>query len=75
MSEIIDFLGMYYYGIVRYLYIIFDRILNTMQGVRQAIMQDMQILKKSQKIQSSVSAVECYVCGKGLQDDVHYSLQ
>jgi len=31
-------------------------------------MQDMQILRKSQNLQSSVSAVECYVCGKGLQD-------
>ncbi|WP_428326997.1 hypothetical protein [Nitrosopumilus sp.] len=62
-----------------------------MQGVNQAIMQDMQILKK-QGIQTSVSKVECYVCGKGLEDghsiaaktlpngtvlfcDVHYSLQ
>ena len=43
-----------------------------MQGVKRAIMQDMQILKKSNKsiilTQSSVSAVECYVCGKGIQD-------
>ena len=39
-----------------------------MQGVNRAIMQDMQILKKPQKIKSSVLAVECYVCGKGLQD-------
>ncbi|MGH1567172.1 MAG: hypothetical protein ACRBB5_07130 [Nitrosopumilus sp.] len=31
-------------------------------------MQDMQILKKSRSLQSSVSKVECYVCGKGLQD-------
>jgi len=39
-----------------------------MQGANRAIMQDMQILKKSQNIQSSVSKVECYVCGKGIQD-------
>jgi len=39
-----------------------------MQGVKQAIMQDMQILKNTRDIQSSVSKVECYVCGKGLQD-------
>ena len=39
-----------------------------MQGTNNAIMQDMQILKKSQNLQSSVSKVECYVCGKGLQD-------
>ena len=42
-----------------------------MQGVKRAIMQDMQILRKdhlSSSIQSTVSKVECYVCGKGLQD-------
>ncbi len=39
-----------------------------MRGAKQTIMQDMQILKKSQNLMSSVSAVECYVCGKGLQD-------
>lgn len=40
-----------------------------MQGVNRIIMQDMQILKKSQNtVSSSVSKVECYVCGKGLQD-------
>ena len=39
-----------------------------MQGVKQSIMQDMQILKNTRDIQSSVSKVECYVCGKGLQD-------
>ena len=39
-----------------------------MQGVKQAIMQDMQILKNTQRLQSTVSKVECYVCGKGLQD-------
>ncbi len=39
-----------------------------MQEARNAIMQEMQIHRKSQRIESSVSAVECYVCGKGLQD-------
>ena len=39
-----------------------------MQEVNRIIMQDMQILKKSHSLQSSVSKVECYVCGKGLQD-------
>ncbi|MFQ5496736.1 MAG: hypothetical protein ACE5DU_02490 [Nitrosopumilus sp.] len=39
-----------------------------MQEVNRAIMQDMQILKNTRKFQSSVSKVECYVCGKGLQD-------
>ena len=39
-----------------------------MQGENRAIMQDMQILKNSQNSQSTVSAVECYVCGKGLQE-------
>ena len=39
-----------------------------MQGANQAIIQDMQILRKSQNVLSSVSKVECYVCGKGLQD-------
>ena len=39
-----------------------------MQGANQAIIQDMQILRKSQNVASSVSKVECYVCGKGLED-------
>ncbi len=39
-----------------------------MQGANQAIIQDMQILRKSQDVVSSVSKVECYVCGKGLED-------
>ena len=42
-----------------------------MQGVKKVIMQDMQILRKdhlSNSMQSTVSKVECYVCGKGLQD-------
>ena len=39
-----------------------------MQRVKYAIMQDMQVLKNTPDIQSTVSKVECYVCGKGLQD-------
>ena len=39
-----------------------------MQGGKQTIMQDMQILRRSQNALSSVSKVECYVCGKGLDD-------
>ena len=39
-----------------------------MQEVRNAILQDMQVVTKQSSIRSSVSAVECYVCGKGLQD-------
>ena len=39
-----------------------------MQGASQAIIQDMQIIRKSQNVESSVSKVECYVCGKGLKD-------
>ena len=38
-----------------------------MQGVNRGTMQNMQILKK-QNLQTSVSRVECYVCGKGLED-------
>ena len=37
-----------------------------MQGVNQTIMQKIHILK-SQNVSSSVSKVECYVCGKGLE--------
>jgi len=37
-----------------------------MQGVNQTIMQKMHVLK-SQTISSSVSKVECYICGKGLE--------
>jgi len=36
-----------------------------MQGTK-AIMQDMRILRSESF--SSVSKVECYVCGKGLED-------
>jgi len=62
-----------------------------MQGVKQTIMHDMQILKIRNE-STSVSKVECYICGKGLEDghsisaktlpngivlfcEVHYSLQ
>jgi hypothetical protein len=38
-----------------------------MQGVNQTIMQKMHVLK-SETIPSSVSKVECYICGKGLED-------
>lgn len=39
-----------------------------MQRVNRTVMQDMQIFKKTTGLQTSVSSVECYVCGKGLQD-------
>jgi len=55
-----------HYGIVRYLYSLVDRSILTMHGV-DTIMQDMQVLK-SHSVSTSVSKVECYVCGKGLQD-------
>ena len=45
-----------------------DLNLITMQEVQQEIMQNMQILKKTQDVKTSVSSVECYVCGKGLQE-------
>ena len=38
-----------------------------MQRTNQTIIQKMHILK-SQTISSSVSKVECYICGKGLED-------
>lgn len=38
-----------------------------MQGVTRGIIQNMQILKREETC-TSVSKVECYVCGKGLQD-------
>ncbi len=38
-----------------------------MQGVNRTVLQDMQIRKK-QRVLTSVSKVECYVCGKGLED-------
>ena len=37
-----------------------------MQGTHQVIIQDMQILRS--QLESSVSKVECYVCGKGIED-------
>jgi len=38
-----------------------------MQRVKQTIMHKMQILK-TQNENTSVSRVECYICGKGLED-------
>lgn len=38
-----------------------------MQWTNRTILQDTQILRKS-SVQSSVSKVECYVCGKGIHD-------
>ena len=55
-----------YYGMVRYLYSLDDRSI-IVQGVNRVIVQNMQILK-TQKVTTSVSKVECYVCGKGLHD-------
>ena len=52
-----------YYGIVRYLYSIVDRSVSMMQS--RTIMQETKI---KNNIQSSVSKVECYVCGKGLAE-------
>ena len=56
-------LGIIYYGIVRYLYSIVDRSISMMQS--RTIMQETKI---ENNIQSSVSKVECYVCGKGLAE-------
>ncbi len=39
-----------------------------MQVANEAMIQDMQTVQKSQNVQTSVSKVECYVCGKGLED-------
>ena len=52
---------------VRYLYSLVDRSILTMQGANQTIIHKTQILK-SQTPLTSVSKVECYICGKGLQD-------
>ena len=52
-----------FYGIVRYLYSIVDRSISMMQS--RIIMQETKI---ENYIQSSVSKVECYVCGKGLAE-------
>ena len=52
-----------YYGIVRYLYSIVDRSISMMQS--RTIRQETKI---ENNIQSSVSKVECYVCGKGLAE-------
>ncbi len=39
----------------------------TMQGTKSTLMQDLYF-EKTSEIRSSVSEVECYICGKGLQD-------
>ena len=52
---------------VRYLYSLVDRSILTMQGANQTIIHKTQILK-SQTTLTSVSKVECYICGKGLED-------
>ena len=38
-----------------------------MQGSTSSLMQDLYF-KKISKVKSSVSEVECYICGKGIQD-------
>ena len=38
-----------------------------MQGTKSTLMQDLYF-KKTSELKSSVSEVECYICGKGLQD-------
>ncbi|MFB5612414.1 MAG: hypothetical protein ACE5RL_03845 [Nitrosarchaeum sp.] len=38
-----------------------------MQGTKSALIQDVYF-KKSSELKSTVSEVECYICGKGLQD-------
>ena len=50
---------------VRYLYRIVDRSTIMMKMQSRIIMQDSKI---HNEIQSSVSKMECYVCGKGLSD-------
>ena len=52
-----------FYGIVRYLYSIVDRSISMMQSRTM-----MHNIDTKQEIQSSVSKVECYVCGKGLAE-------
>lgn len=39
-----------------------------MQEAKQTIIHDMQILRNSQDMTTSVSKVECYVCGRGLEN-------
>ena len=38
-----------------------------MQGAKSTLMQDLYF-KKIYDVKSSVTEVECYICGKGLQD-------
>jgi hypothetical protein len=44
-----------------------DRNNVAMQRMKRTIMHDMQILK-TENVPTSVSKVECYICGKGLED-------
>ena len=53
------------YGIVRYLYTIVDRCKVMMKMDNKTMMQGSKV---QHRIHSSVSKVECYVCGKGLAD-------
>jgi hypothetical protein len=62
----------------------------TMQRVKSILVQDLYV-KNAPEVKSSVTEVECYICGKGLQYgritaktlsngmalfcDAHYSLQ
>ena len=50
---------------VRYLYSLADHTIIIMQGT---IVQNIHSPLKTQIVSTSVSEVECYVCGKGLQD-------
>ena len=50
---------------VRYLYRIVDRTIIMMKMQSRMIMQDS---KMHNEVQSSVSKMECYVCGKGLSE-------
>ena len=54
-----------YYGIVRYLYNIVDCCKKNMKMQSRTMMHN---INTKQEIQSSVSKVECYVCGKGLAE-------
>ena len=39
----------------------------SMQGSTSSLVQDLYF-KKTSEVKSSVSEVECYICGKGIQD-------
>ena len=38
-----------------------------MKGAKSSLMQDLYF-KKTYEVKSSASEVQCYICGKGLQD-------